>query len=352
MDYTKLKCEICGEKFTENDDVVVCPDCGTPTHRECWKKEGRCPNEDKHSKDFVYDGFEMIKKSAQGVSDDERSDKEKKDGRIRILLNTASEGVKFCSVCGQKNAETANYCNRCGAKLSEQEIPDNSGFEDFEEFRLPPGMPDPLGGIPAQKQFEDDVSATDMACFVAVNTPYYLKAFDAVKRKTNKFNFSAAIFSGVWFFFRKQYKVGALVFSLETLLYVLRYYITMTYSMNVVNTVLNKLGLSMENMSSFTMEQYMNMSVELQKLPASQQIIAMLPSILFFVQIIAMIILGIFANKIYYKHCVNRIRTLKAAAAEENLNKAETARLLNYSGGVNLITTGLLLIVYLFIMLN
>ena len=98
------------------------------------------------------------------------------------------------------------------------------------------------------------------------------------------------------------------------------------------------------------MEQYMDMSVELQKLPVSQQILAMLPSILFFVQIVGMVVLGVFANRIYYKHCVNRIRLIKSAAAKENLNKAETAQLLNISGGVNFITTGLLLLVYFFIM--
>ena len=352
MDYTKLKCEICGEKFIENDDVVVCPDCGTPAHRQCWKEKGECPNKDKHSPEYVFDGFEVIKKSAQNVSDaeeDSNKDNDEKNLKKNIVINN-TKSEKVCSSCGYVNSGEANFCNRCGAKLSDDQQENNFVFADYGEFNLPPGTPDPLGGIAAKTRFEEDITAADMACFVAVNTPYYMRSFEAVKRKTNRFNISAAIFSGVWFFFRKQYKVGALVFSLETLLYVIRYYITMTYSTKVLNTVLEKIGLSLENVSSFTMEQYMDMSVELQKLPVSQQILAMLPSILFFVQIVGMVVLGVFANRIYYKHCVNRIRLIKSAAAKENLNKAETAQLLNISGGVNFITTGLLLLVYFFIM--
>ena len=357
IDYTGLKCGLCGEDFKTDDDVVVCPECGTPVHRECWKKEGECPNYEKHSKNYVFDGFELIKKSAQGVSKEEKKDTVTKDTvteekKEKIKLKPTDNGNKVCTVCGLENNPRANFCNRCGSRLIKEEKEDSFDFADYGEFKLPPGMPDPLGGIPAQVKFEEDVTVADMACYIGVKTPYYIKAFDAVKRKINKFNFSAAIFSGVWFLYRKQYKVGALVFSLETLLYVLRYYISVTYSVKVINGVLEKLGLSLDNISSFTMEQYMNMSIEMQKLPMEQQIIAMLPSILLFAQIVGMILLGVFANKLYYKHCVSKIKNLKIEAAEENLNKAETAQLLNYSGGVNALVAGLLIIIYLFMLLN
>ena len=35
IDYTGLECPICGEKFTAQDDIVVCPECGAPYHRAC-----------------------------------------------------------------------------------------------------------------------------------------------------------------------------------------------------------------------------------------------------------------------------------------------------------------------------
>lgn len=48
MKYTNYKCPVCNNQFTEDDDVVVCPECGTPHHRECYIQNGNCVNADKH----------------------------------------------------------------------------------------------------------------------------------------------------------------------------------------------------------------------------------------------------------------------------------------------------------------
>ncbi len=48
MEFTELKCPVCGLQFTENDDVVVCPDCGTAHHRACWQTLGHCACADSH----------------------------------------------------------------------------------------------------------------------------------------------------------------------------------------------------------------------------------------------------------------------------------------------------------------
>ena len=44
--FTGSKCIICENEFNDNDDIVVCPECGTPYHRECYQKEGKCVNVD------------------------------------------------------------------------------------------------------------------------------------------------------------------------------------------------------------------------------------------------------------------------------------------------------------------
>lgn len=36
--YTGNHCPVCEQAFTDEDDIVVCPDCGTPYHRACWQK--------------------------------------------------------------------------------------------------------------------------------------------------------------------------------------------------------------------------------------------------------------------------------------------------------------------------
>ncbi len=48
MKYINYKCPVCNIQFTEEDDVVVCPECGTPHHRECYVQNGKCTNSDKH----------------------------------------------------------------------------------------------------------------------------------------------------------------------------------------------------------------------------------------------------------------------------------------------------------------
>ncbi|MGN1348511.1 MAG: RING finger protein, partial [Acutalibacteraceae bacterium] len=34
MNYNNEICNGCGRKFSEGDDIVTCPECGTPQHRE------------------------------------------------------------------------------------------------------------------------------------------------------------------------------------------------------------------------------------------------------------------------------------------------------------------------------
>ena len=55
MDFYKYKCPVCEEQFKKGDDIVVCPECGTPHHRECYENIGHCFNKDKHSEDFVFE---------------------------------------------------------------------------------------------------------------------------------------------------------------------------------------------------------------------------------------------------------------------------------------------------------
>ena len=52
MEFSKYKCPVCGETFKPGDDVVVCPECGAPHHRECYEQLGHCCFEEKHSNNF------------------------------------------------------------------------------------------------------------------------------------------------------------------------------------------------------------------------------------------------------------------------------------------------------------
>jgi hypothetical protein len=47
-------CSVCKESFTKDDHPVVCPDCGAPYHRDCYKIKNRCEYSDMHSSAFVW----------------------------------------------------------------------------------------------------------------------------------------------------------------------------------------------------------------------------------------------------------------------------------------------------------
>lgn len=345
MDYIGLKCGVCGEDFVEDDDVVVCPDCGTPMHRACFAREGGCPNRERHGGGFVFDGFEKIKRSAQGKSDEEQDSS-------ADAAEAASVSAPVCPVCGVINRHKANFCDHCGTRLS-VEIPaideDDASYIDPQYFASV--MIGRNTDVAAGSIYEDGVSAGDMACYVAINTPYYLGAFKTIKNGGRKFNFSAALFSGVWFMYRKLYKVGALVFSLQILLSALQFYITRLLSAEIVPKLLSTIGLTMNELGSLSAEQYMQLSSELSKLPANEQLLMSLPTLIVVMQIIVMIVCGVIGNSLYYKHCVSRIKEVKEDAAEASAPRAEISKLLYLSGGVNAILAGVCGMIYLFLIL-
>lgn len=332
INYVGLKCGICGSDFKEHDDVVVCPDCGTPMHRECYKDNSGCPNADKHGYGYIFDEFDKIKESAQGK--EEKSIKNQSPAQIE------------CPICGENNKGDANFCNFCGARLrlgKRLEKTSQQGptfiIQDL----------DPLSGVAPDTEFEEDVTAADLASFVVVNIPYYLNVFNKLKQKINRFNLSAAVFSGVWFLYRKQYKIGSLLFSLNVLLYSLRYFFSAKLSMPVMEKLFAAIGETPNSISSLTMEQYMVMGQAMEKLPIQEQFYFALPTIMLILQIVVMVIVGLNANKLYYKHCVSKVKSIKQKATETSIAKEEAIKELNLSGGVNMLVAGAFVIFYMFV---
>ena len=90
MNYIGEKCAACGNVFTEDDDIVVCPECGTPHHRDCYKSAGKCANTDLHI-----------------------SGKKWK----REIVDT--HDLVICSVCRFPNQKDAEKCTNCGNDLTD-----------------------------------------------------------------------------------------------------------------------------------------------------------------------------------------------------------------------------------------
>ncbi|MBQ3499155.1 MAG: DUF2628 domain-containing protein [Clostridia bacterium] len=186
MRYTGENCPYCGTEFAEQDDVVVCPDCGTPHHRVCWFAHGECAAAEKHAEGFVW------KKSAEPQPEQEES-KTEKNAHTRSESNLDI----VCPDCGATCPNGTLRCPECGAVL----IP----------FANPMGDP-PIAQFKPDFNPNENIrglKSGDIALFCRTAGASYIKKF----RRKFSWNWAAFLFSPYWFFYRKLHKAGAILFA-------------------------------------------------------------------------------------------------------------------------------------------
>ncbi len=213
-----MKCSVCEKNFEEKDDVVVCPECGTPYHRECYIKNGACVFEKEHANGFEY-----------------------------APPKTEKEGAR-CANCGADNKSINLFCEHCGSPLRNQDDEthkfngvnaggvQNNGNQsgNFNNGQSPNGgaqnggangqnspinfsfgsgqIATPFGvymqGAGGDKEI-DGIKASEWAKFIGNSAPYYLYQFQRMDAPTNKFKitfcWSALFFSTFYFAYRKMY---------------------------------------------------------------------------------------------------------------------------------------------------
>ena len=190
MEFTQYTCPVCENRFENGDDVVVCPECGAPHHRECWEELGHCFYEERHGEGFSFED------AADG--DGENGD-------------TAAETV-VCQRCGAENEKTNFYCGTCGYPMHAEDRTEQTNAQQTQN--QPPysqGMPfgfgatgnpmyDPMAGMNSEEEIADGVKVGEAAKFIGKNTPYYLQVFRRIRQfGSGKFNFSAFLFTGAYF---------------------------------------------------------------------------------------------------------------------------------------------------------
>lgn len=185
MRYTGESCPYCKVEFTEQDDVVVCPDCGTPHHRVCWFAHGECAAADKHGEGYVW------QKSAEPEQPQETKSEEKTHTHNESNLDI------ICPDCGESCPNGSLRCPKCGAM--------------FITFVNPTGAPPVAQFKPGFDSDENikGLKSGDIALFCRTAGASYIKKF----RKKCSWNWAAFLFSPYWFFYRKLYKAGALFFA-------------------------------------------------------------------------------------------------------------------------------------------
>ncbi len=254
--YTGKTCVACGKIFTENDDVVVCPDCGAPHHRECYNQAGHCALESKHKEGEKWNW----NTSNWGMRHEEIIDG---DAPMRCprCATLCKPGTYSCPVCGSNL--TGRNANHTGLRLDDMVPPlteeelktireqifeekskeDASGSEGNNQNReIPrqnydsrysshggaqhspyshnqPSMPPiplnpittPYGGVAPEEEIEG-VPARDLVLYVGPNSHYYLPRFKLFANRSGKvqWNWSAFFFHFIYFFYRKMYLIGGI----------------------------------------------------------------------------------------------------------------------------------------------
>ncbi len=215
MNYNGIKCPVCSEIFADGDDVVVCPVCGTPQHRNCWLNNGGCINEEKHEEGFVWE-------------------KTEEDALLQLNNGDGSEKLKRCARCGELNQPFEPVCTRCGERLkaNAQTVFDQMPFEQGRVFGGYGENVNPNNFSPYQNVYAadartvygedakiDDIPVTEIAEFVQKKSTAYIGKFLNMQEKKTKVsvNLSSGFFTVFWCFYRKMTGCGiallAILFS-------------------------------------------------------------------------------------------------------------------------------------------
>ncbi len=307
--HTGQPCFLCGKIFIESDDVVVCPDCGTPYHRECWKKNNCCVNTGLHASGGTY----------QPVSTPE----------------TAPEEI-VCGNCGMHNPPDADRCGNCGKMLSESvlqpesEQPEMTGFEQFQEAAKQAAMGDACCGMDPEDTLGGE-KVGDVADFVCRNTLYYLPKFRRFHLSGRKIslNFPCLFFPHLYFANRKMWLFSMLLTFVLALLNLPQ------AALSFQEVLPDMIAAAQEPADDLFFAMYPNMAEMLQnmldKLNIWENVFYNAWVICNYTELILSICLGVLGNYIYYRYVLKRVRHIRQNHLPDIMRKAQ----LQMQGGTN-----------------
>lgn len=291
--YQGIDCPVCHKPLREQDEVVVCPECGAPYHKTCYLEAGACQFPHLHAEGKAWEAprFEPKVESSDRV----------------------------CSRCGSRNGAGAMFCQVCGTPLTEEA----AWQQPRNDFGMPHGggMPlnpfiNPFGGVDPEEEI-DELPAKDLAIFVGPSSHYFLPIFKKLAFGSGRrINWPAFLFQGYYFLYRKMYGLGVATLIITFLLGLPGLYVTM----------LSVMGSEMPFV-----------------LPLTEQALAQLMQYTSIAAIALRFGLAFFCNSIYKWQTYRKIRRLQA----KNLPQEEYSALLAKKGRVATKLMGGLAIGYL-----
>lgn len=291
--YEGLSCPVCTQAFVSGDDIVVCPQCGLPHHRACWKSIGRCYAQDKHG-------------TAEQWSRD--------GARAQATPPTTSN---VCAKCGTENVQYAEFCKQCGYTLQADDWHSATTHQSANESEYAPHYTHYSAEHYSSADSIDDVASSDFAAIVGSNTLYYMPRFRRIANgESGGWNWSAFLFAPYWLFYRKQYLLGGIYLAVFLLMNVVSSVITFSIPVDVNTAAMDIVSQAMQNHTLF----YPCMA-------------------LMYIWLAMQILLGIKGNAFYFSHCKKKIGHARQKTPDISAGE------LSVSGGVSVGITVLIIMI-------
>ena len=213
-----------------------------------------------------------------------------------------AEGLITCQMCHEKYDFALNACPKCGAPNIAKA---GGSFVNF----------DFLGGVPADYDIGDGITADEAKRFVAANTPRYIPKFAVLNAKNKlSWNWLAFLFPCGWMLSRKMYKngiVAGLLTAISTLFYL--------PFMNAVNN----LGFSANETQAQLMQNIYEHLPEM----GTAVLAAMLVG--FILNIAVRLLSALFGDYLYKQYAISSIKTIRAESEDMDYDYRK-------KGGVNI----------------
>lgn len=314
--YEGCECPICGKKFADTDDVVVCPVCGSPHHRACYKTVGHCGNEDYHKDGRQWEGLPPRKEEAAEAD---------------------AGATKVCRVCGTQNPRENFFCQRCGERLNSAERPgeqEQAAQQNPGQFYGPFGGFAPVGGMDFSQELEKGVTVKDACDYVGPNSLSFVLRFKEIVNRRLTINWGAFFFGYFYCFYRKMYKLGAIMM----LVFLLGLIPSGYYAAIAIKDIMEATGGNITLPIAFITEG-----------PGYQGLMMVNP-VINMINLVAKVVCAVCFNKAYYKQMVHDVLEVKESG-KCSAGTQECSFAIALRGGINrgsvLITVTALMLLYL-----
>ncbi len=278
-------CTSCRSILTEQDNIVVCPECGSPYHKECYKREGKCINTALHESGRNWQPEVVLGNGTESVPDG----------------LAAEHKTVTCKNCGAENDSGNAFCTQCGAPINMEKAAgtiyqrikqdDEAGSRGFG------GMPFVDFRTVNKDSDLDGNTVGEYIKYIGKSFYYFIPKFMRFSKKRGvSFNFSAMLFPEFYFFYRKMIPEG-IVMLFAKLVLSIPYAIDLVYSYGASETA------SILNQGWFLGLYYVS----------------------YMLSYAVSIVCGLFANWFYYKKAKKDLGEIKARVLEEGSRSSAIA---------------------------